>query len=161
MSEFSVSTLVTDKKEAEDVVVRLTKELEYAKGNVKHLEEKIVLLTQMNALKQEIKKQSPDHFDTWVKARVRVDKESDVQSAVTDIWRSYKYWYNWAAPVGRKFSQAEFIRKCEEVFGEPKSGDRRGGGKFYFYSGMFVFDTDEDVEAFDHQKDLETSKSHL
>lgn len=89
-------------------------------------------------------------FDSYAKfrySRMRVDRDSDEQSTLNDVWRSYRYWQEAVGGVGKKLTQAELQRRLEDEFGKPSQGK--------FYSGLIVFNTEEDVEQYDEQKRLE------
>jgi P4 family phage/plasmid primase-like protien len=88
-------------------------------------------------------------FDSYAKfryGRIRVDRDSDSQCTVTDIWRSYRYWQEAVGGVGKKLTQVELVRRLEDEFGKPSQGK--------FYTGVFVFNTEEEVEQYDEEKRL-------
>lgn len=91
-------------------------------------------------------------FDSYAKfrySRMRVDRDSDEQSTLNDVWRSYRYWQEAVGGAGKKLTQAELQRRLEDEFGKPSQGK--------YYSGLIVFNTEEDVEQYDEQKKLEVS----
>jgi hypothetical protein len=45
--------------------------------------------------------------------------------------------------VGKKLSQVELVRRLEDEFGKPSQGK--------FYTGVFVFNTEEEVEQYDEE----------
>jgi len=86
-------------------------------------------------------------FDSYAKfryGRIRVDRDSDEQASISDIWRSYRYWHEAIGGAGKKLSQAELIKRLEDEFGKATQSK--------FYTGVFVFNTEEDVEQYDEQK---------
>jgi len=83
-------------------------------------------------------------FDSYAKfkgARIRMQKDSDEQVTLNDIWRSYRYWYDAVGGAGKKLQQADLLRRLEMDLGKPSQGK--------FYRGLVVFNTEEDVETFD------------
>ena len=83
-------------------------------------------------------------FDSYAKfrfGRIRVDRDSDEQVSLTDIWRSYRYWYEAVGGAGKKLQQAELNRRLEDEFGKPSQGK--------YYRGVVVFNTEEDAETYD------------
>jgi hypothetical protein len=134
-------------KEAQEKLALLEKEVEYVKKEFNHHQEKAVLLTKMLEMKKEMDKTAPHHFHTFWKARVRVDKETEHTGNITDLWRSYKYWCEKAAP-DKKLSQADLLRKVEEVFGKP---ERPLNQEKEVFKGIYFFFTDEDVEEYDKE----------
>jgi P4 family phage/plasmid primase-like protien len=88
-------------------------------------------------------------FDSYAKfryGRMRVDRDSDEKVTINDVWRAYRYWYEAVGGAGKKLTQAELNRRLEDEFGKAKEGK--------FYSGVFVFNTEEDTEAFDEERKL-------
>ena len=88
-------------------------------------------------------------FDSYAKfrySRMRVDRDSDEKCSINDIWRAYKYWYEAVGGAGKKLTQAELNRRLEDEFGKAKESK--------FYSGLFVFNTEEDAEGYDEEKRL-------
>ena len=87
-------------------------------------------------------------FDSYAKfryGRIRVDRDSDEQCSIADIWRSYRYWNEAVGGgAGKKLTQAEVVKRLEDEFGKASQGK--------FYTGLFVFNTEEDVEAHDEQR---------
>jgi hypothetical protein len=77
-----------------------------------------------------------------------VDRDSDEQTTLAEIWRSYKYWLEAVGGVGKRLTQTELNRRLEDEFGKPTQGK--------FYRGVVVFNTDEDVEEYDKSKKLGT-----
>ena len=133
-------------KEAQEKLVILEKEVEYVKKEVIHHQEKADLLTKMLELKKEIQKTAPHHFHTFWKARVRVDTQTLETHTINDLWRSYRYWYEVAAPGDKKLTQVELLKKVEEVFGKPERPLYQTNPEF---KGIRFFNTDEDVEEYD------------
>ena len=85
-------------------------------------------------------------FDSYAKfrfGRIRVDRDSDDQVSLTDIWRSYRYWYEAVGGAGKKLQQAELNRRLEDEFGKPSQGK--------YYRGVAVFNTEEEVETYDQE----------
>ena len=85
-----------------------------------------------------------EQFDSYAKfrfSRIRVNRDSDEQVSLTDIWRAYRYWYDAVGGAGKKLQQAELNRRLEDEFGKPSQGK--------FYAGVVVFNTEEDVETYD------------
>jgi len=88
-------------------------------------------------------------FDSYAKfrfGRMRVDRNSDEKVTLSDIWRAYRYWYEAVGGAGKKLTQADLNRRLEDEFGKPKESK--------FYSGLFVFNTEEDAEAYDEEQRL-------
>ena len=88
-------------------------------------------------------------FDSYAKfryGRIRVDRDSDKQCTITDVWRSYRYWQEAVGGVGKKLTQAELVRRLEDEFGKATQGK--------FYTGVFVFNTEEEIEEYDEEKRL-------
>lgn len=86
-------------------------------------------------------------FDSYAKfryGRMRVDRDSEERSTINDIWRAYRYWYEAVGGAGKKLTMAELLRRLEDEFGKPKEGK--------YYSGVFVFDTEEAAEAYDQER---------
>ena len=87
-----------------------------------------------------------EEFDSYAKfrySRIRVDRDSDEQATINDIWRSYRYWHEAVGGVGRKITQTQLIKRLEDEFGKASQNK--------FYTGLFVFNTEEDVEQYDEQ----------
>ena len=88
-------------------------------------------------------------FDTYARfrfGRMRVDRNSEEKVSINDIWRAYRYWYEAVGGAGKKLSQAELVRRLEDEFGKAKESK--------FYSGVFVFNTEEDTETYDEEQRL-------
>lgn len=88
-------------------------------------------------------------FDSYAKfrfGRIRVNRDSDEQITLTDIWRAYRYWYDAVGGAGKKLQQAELNRRLEDEFGKPSQGK--------FYAGVVVFNTEEDAETYDRENPL-------
>ena len=86
-------------------------------------------------------------FDSYAKfrfGRMRVDRDSDEKCTLTDIWRAYRYWYEAVGGAGKKLTQADLNRRLEDEFGRPKESR--------YYSGLFVFNTEEDADAYDLER---------
>jgi P4 family phage/plasmid primase-like protien len=86
-------------------------------------------------------------FDSYAKfrfSRLRVDRDSDEQITLTDIWRAYRYWYEAVGGAGKKLQQAELNRRLEDEFGKPSQSK--------FYRGLVVFNTEEDAENYDNDR---------
>ena len=86
-------------------------------------------------------------FDSYAKfrfGRIRVDRDSDKQCSITDVWRSYRYWQEAVGGVGKKLTQVELVRRLEDEFGKASQGK--------FYTGVFVFNTEEEVEQYDEEQ---------
>ena len=91
-------------------------------------------------------------FDSYAKfrfGRMRIDRDSDEKATLSDIWRAYRYWYEAVGGAGKKLTQAELNRRLEDEFGKPKESK--------FYSGLFVFNTEEDAETYDEERRLASS----
>lgn len=89
-------------------------------------------------------------FDSYAKfrfSRLRVDRDSDEQITLTDIWRAYRYWYEAVGGAGKKLQQVELNRRLEDEFGKPSQSK--------FYAGLVVFNTEEDAEKYDEEKLLQ------
>lgn len=142
-----MSIVRSAKREAEAKIASLTKELEDTQKELKYQEGKLVLLLEIDKLKQTIVKLSPHHFQDFWKARVRVNKNSDHQVSVNDMWRSYRYWFEQVAP-GKKLTQVELLKKVEEVLDAPQ---RPLFQDKLVYKGVFVFITGEDAEEYDQE----------
>ena len=88
-------------------------------------------------------------FDSYAKfrfGRMRIDRNSDEKVTLSDIWRAYRYLYEAVGGAGKKLTQADLNRRLEDEFGKPKESK--------FYSGLFVFNTEEDAEAYDEEQRL-------
>ena len=86
-------------------------------------------------------------FDSYAKfrfGRMRVNRDSDEKCTLTDIWRAYRYWYEAVGGAGKKLTQADLNRRLEDEFGRPKESK--------YYSGLFVFNTEEDADAYDTER---------
>ena len=86
-------------------------------------------------------------FDSYAKfrySRMRVDRNSDEKCSLNDIWRAYRYWYEAVGGSGKKLNQIDLNRRLEDEFGKAKESK--------FYSGLFVFNTEEDAEAHDLER---------
>ena len=86
-------------------------------------------------------------FDSYAKfrfGRMRVNHSSDEKCTLTDIWRAYRYWYEAVGGAGKKLTQADLNRRLEDEFGRPKESK--------YYSGLFVFNTEEDADAYDIER---------
>jgi P4 family phage/plasmid primase-like protien len=94
-------------------------------------------------------RESFDSFASFKNARVRQERESDGITNLTDFWRAYKYWVEAVGGVGKKLTQKELLRRLEDEFGKPTNGK--------CYTGIFVFNTDEDLEAYDEELRLRTA----
>ena len=92
-------------------------------------------------------------FDSYAKfrfGRIRVERDSDEQASIADIWRSYRYWQEAVGGVGKKLTQAEVVRRLEDEFGKPSQGK--------FYRGLVVFNTEEEVEQYDQDRLAEANQ---
>jgi P4 family phage/plasmid primase-like protien len=93
-------------------------------------------------------------FDSYAKfryGRMRVDRDSEERSTINDIWRAYRYWYEAVGGAGKKLTMAELLRRLEDEFGKPKEGK--------YYSGVFVFDTEEAAEGYDQERKATISQT--
>jgi len=94
-------------------------------------------------------RESFDSFAKFKGSRIRQDRASTDTTALTNFWRAYKYWLEAVGGVGKKLNQAELVRRLEDEFGKP------GDGKSY--TGIFVFNTDEEVEQYEEDQRLALS----
>jgi phage/plasmid-associated DNA primase len=85
-------------------------------------------------------RESFDSFAKFKASRIREDKSSTDTTPLSNFWRAYKYWLESVGGAGKKLSQTELVRRLEDEFGKP------GDGKSY--AGIFVFNTDEEVEEY-------------
>ena len=87
-----------------------------------------------------------DSLNKFCQERCRIDKDSDEQSTVGDVWKAYRYWHEVVGGGNKKLAQVEFMKRFNEEFyqGQPKQGK--------FYNGLFVFNTEEDVAAYDEDR---------
>jgi P4 family phage/plasmid primase-like protien len=87
-----------------------------------------------------------DSLNKFCQERCRIDKDSDEQSSVSDVWRAYRYWHEAVGGGNKKLAQVEFMKRFNEEFyqGLPKHGK--------FYNGLFVFNTEEDVASYDDER---------
>ena len=87
-----------------------------------------------------------DSLNKFCQERCRIDKDSDEQSSVSDVWRAYRYWHEAVGGGNKKLAQVEFMKRFNEEFyqGQPKQGK--------FYNGLFVFNTEEDIAAYDDER---------
>ena len=87
-----------------------------------------------------------DSLNKFCQERCRIDKDSDEQSSVSDVWRAYRYWHEAVGGGNKKLAQVEFMKRFNEEFyqGQPKQGK--------FYNGLFVFNTEEDVASYDDER---------
>ncbi len=87
-----------------------------------------------------------DSLNKFCQERCRIDKDSDEQSSVSDVWRAYRYWHEAVGGGNKKLAQVEFMKRFNEEFyqGQPKQGK--------FYNGLFVFNTEEDVATYDEER---------
>ncbi len=87
-----------------------------------------------------------DSLNKFCQERCRIDKDSDEQSTVSDVWRAYRYWHEAVGGGGKKLAQVEFMKRFNEEYyqGQPKQAK--------FYNGLFVFNTEEDVVAYDDER---------
>ena len=93
-----------------------------------------------------------DSFDSFAKfrnSRIRINRDSDEQTSITDIWRSYRYWQEAVGGAGKKLTQAELILRLQSEFGQARQNK--------FYTGVLVFNTDEDIEQYDQSKIVSVS----
>ena len=92
-----------------------------------------------------------DSFARFRNSRIRVDRDSDEQTTIADIWRSYRYWQEAVGGAGKKLSQAELIARLQNEFG-PARQNR-------FYTGLLVFNTEEDLVQYDQEQLLKIVNS--
>ena len=87
-----------------------------------------------------------DSLNKFCQERCRIDKDSDEQASVSDVWRAYRYWHEAVGGGNKKLAQVEFMKRFNEEFyqGQPKQGK--------FYNGLFVFNTEEDVATYDEER---------
>lgn len=87
-----------------------------------------------------------DSLNKFCRERCRIDPTSDEHCTVTDVWRAYKYWHESVGGGNKKLSQVEFKKRFDEDFyqGVPHQGKN--------YNGVFVFNTEEDVAAYDEER---------
>lgn len=87
-----------------------------------------------------------DSLNKFCQERCRIDKDSDEHATVSDVWRAYRYWHEAVGGSGKKLSQVEFTKRFNEEYyqGQPKQGKQ--------YNGLFVFNTEEDVETYEENK---------
>jgi P4 family phage/plasmid primase-like protien len=89
-------------------------------------------------------RESFDSFAKFKGSRIRQDRASTDTTPLSNFWRAYKYWLEAVGGAGKKLGQTELLRRLEEEFGKP------GDGKSY--TGIFVFNTDEDAEQYDEDQ---------
>jgi hypothetical protein len=100
-----------------------------------------------------VMKKSMDYretFDSYARfrfGRMRVNRDSDQQSTLSDVWRAYRYWQESVGGAGKKLSQIELTKRLEDEFGKPSQGK--------YYRGVVVFNTEEDVESYDTENKVE------
>jgi hypothetical protein len=111
----------------------------------KYLSEKKTIENKIEALKEVIALDKSMSIDSFTKARIRLDRSSSDSSSITAIWRAYRYWIE-ETGCSPKLSSANFFKIFENIFGKPKDNT---------YIGIFVFNTQEDVENYD--KDMQIS----
>lgn len=111
-------------------------------------EDKYKLLLELEAvdmkislLEREKVKINNSHFKDFISQRIRLDKTSDEKTSVSDLWRAYRYWTELTG--SNKYSQIEFIKCIQDRFGNPHEGK--------WFTGLFVFNTQEDVDCYDEQ----------
>jgi hypothetical protein len=116
---------------------RLQKEL-------KAIEMKLLCLREVrDALPAEL----PVEYTSFVSSRIRsrkipVDQATDAdKTSYFDLWRAYRYWRELASSTHKKLTQVEFMKLLDAQFGKPEDGK--------YYSGMYVFNTQEDIDEFD------------
>ena len=87
-----------------------------------------------------------DSLNKFCQERCRIDPASDEQASVSDVWKAYRYWHEVVGGGNKKLAQIEFTRRFNEEFyqGQPKQGK--------FYDSLFVFNTEEDVIAYDEER---------
>jgi P4 family phage/plasmid primase-like protien len=87
-----------------------------------------------------------DSLNKFCQERCRIDKDSDEQASVSDVWRAYRYWHEAVGGGNKKLPQVEFMKRFNEEFyqGQPKQAK--------FYNGLFVFNTEEDVVVYDEER---------
>jgi hypothetical protein len=87
-----------------------------------------------------------DSLNKFCQERCRINRDSDEQASVSDVWRAYRYWHEAVGGSGKKLSQVEFMRRFNDEYyqGQPKQGK--------FYDSLFVFNTEEDVATYDEEK---------
>ena len=89
-------------------------------------------------------RESFDSFASFKGARIRCEPASDITTNINNFWTAYKYWVEAVGGVGKKLTQKELIRRLEDEFGKPSNGKS--------YTGICVFNTDEEVELYDEEK---------
>jgi len=87
-----------------------------------------------------------DSLNKFCQERCRIDPTSDEEATISDVWRAYRYWHEAVGGSGKKLSQVEFLKRFNEEYyqGQPKQGK--------IYSGLFVFNTEEDASAHDSER---------
>jgi P4 family phage/plasmid primase-like protien len=88
-----------------------------------------------------------DSLNKFCQERCRIDATSDEATNVSDLWKAYRYWHEAVGGGNKKLAQAEFIKRFNEEYYQ---GTPRQGGKIY--NGLFVFNTEEDVAAYDEDR---------
>jgi P4 family phage/plasmid primase-like protien len=104
-----------------------------------------------------VMKKSMDYretFDSYARfrfGRMRVNRDSDQQTTLTDVWRAYRYWYEAVGGAGKKLTQADLTKRLEDEFGKPSQGK--------YYRGVVAFNTEEDVELYDAENKNDDAKA--
>jgi len=98
----------------------------------------------LDALEKKEQKDYDSQFRAWVVARTRHDMYSDEQTTFADLWRSYRYWRESIEGISSKMTQAVFLKLIYDTWGKPNDGKN--------YKGLYVFNTNEDIEAYDAEK---------
>ena len=105
---------------------------------------------------ESVMKKSMDYretFDSYARfrfGRMRVNRDSDQQTTLIDVWRAYRYWYEAVGGAGKKLTQADLTKRLEDEFGKPSQGK--------YYRGVVAFNTEEDVELYDSENKTEQVK---
>jgi P4 family phage/plasmid primase-like protien len=87
-----------------------------------------------------------EQFDSYACfrfGRIRQNKSSDNLLPFDDIWRAYRRWNEEVGGNGKKLTQKELMQRLEDEFGKPRENK--------YFSGVFVFDSAEDLEEYDKQ----------
>lgn len=118
-------------RETEKTLIKVNERLDALEKKETKVEKKVI-------------KDDSSQFRTWVTTRTRLDNDADLGSTLGDMWRSYRYWRESIDGLVSKMNQANFRAEVVKQFGKTSDGST--------YKGLLIFNTDEDVEAYDAEK---------
>jgi phage/plasmid-associated DNA primase len=90
-------------------------------------------------------KNSHDSFGKFIQSRIRKVPGYEDPPVIKSIWNVYRMWHQDSNTTGKRISENELKTRLNELFQAPSDGKT--------YKHLQLFKSDEDIEAFDKEKE--------